>query len=211
MALFAHLLTTSLSGATIEDTLSLLQSHDRIVYDFQQSITLIAVEKVDNERIVLQVATGTKDLLDRTNLSSWLTWYDQGCPDASSRESISITLQPRITIRAEDPQKVSWLLTLLNLPLSAVPDSARKKAGPPPSPDEPDFRKPWQPPIIVNGARIATPSTAFSTTWPPDDTQLANRILILYFPTSDTAVPVFPYWIESPSSSYHVKVIDSSR
>ena len=188
-----------------------MQTDNRIVYDFQQSIPLISVEEANNEKIVLHVVTGTKDLLDRENLSSWLTWYTQGCPGASSTESITITLQPCITISAEDPQKVSWLLTLLNLPLVPVSTSDRKKAGPQPSVDEPDFRKPWQPPIVVNGTRIPTPSSAFSTTWPPDDTQLANRTLILYFPTSDKAVPAFPYWIESPSSSYHVKVIDSSR
>jgi hypothetical protein len=208
---FIFLLCGTLHGETMQNRLSRLQVGDEIVFDFHQSIAVIGVINTSDQTVQLRVATATKDVLSRENSSTWLRWFQQGAPGAFTDETICIRTDRPAVEHAGDPQRVHWLLTLLRLELTKISDSGRRRAGPPPRAEEIDLRSFFHPRIIVHEKAIESKSDAFSAHWPDDGTELSSRLLILYFPQSPSAVQAFPYWIESPSSSYHVNVIDSSH
>jgi hypothetical protein len=209
---FACFLTfTPLPGETLLEKTSDLAKGDEIVFDFHQSIAVVHVLSSSSENIQLRVATATKDVLTRENLPSWHVWLQKGAPDASSDETLFIHAKKTSILESEETKRAKWLITLLTLELTPIPDSERRRTGPPPMPGEIDLRPTFNPKIIVQGRKIESKSNAFSARWPADTSELSSRLLIMYFPTSSTAVMEFPYWIESPSSSYHVGVIDSHR
>ena len=193
------------------DRLFLLHVGDEVAFDFQQSVSVLAVTKKTDHVVTLRIATATKDVLSRENITSWLHWFHQGCPGATSDETISLRTDQVTGVQAEDAAHVAWLLTLLQLDIKKIPEEMRKKAGPPPLSGELDLRTVWQPQIFVQGHKIECESTAFSAQWPNDGSDLSSRVLILYFPRSQKAVQALPYWIESPSSSFHVQIIDSTH
>ena len=210
-ALFAILFVGAVQAQTVQDRLPGLRTGDGVVFDFRQSVTVVSVTAVQDQKIHLRIATATKDLLDREGLDSWLSWLHKGCKGAASDETICLRTDTVGVIRAEDQSKIAWLLTLMGLDLKKVPESMRRKAGPAPLAGELDLRHPWHPPIVVQGARLPCSTDAYTTCWPDDGSDLSCRLLVLYFPASQGAVQGFPYWIESPSSSYHVQVIDSTH
>jgi hypothetical protein len=188
-----------------------LQEGSRILYELPQSIVSIHVSKKTSTELVLDVASATKDILSRENLSSWLEWSELDTPAASIKERIIIELpEGRIIQKPKNPSYF-WLTTLFSLDGTNIPSYERKKAGPTPMPGERDNRPVWQPRIIVGGKRIETNSSAYRIVWPDDSSFLAKREIILYFPLSPEAVKAFPYWIESPSSSYKIFVVDSKK
>lgn len=208
--LFALSLIEPLLGETIHSKLSMLSVGDEIVYDFHNSITVIGVTHKTEHIIQLRVATATNDILSREGFSTWLQWFQHGAPGAATDETILLQID-HMAVQNESAQNERWLLTLLGLELSKVQDVHRRRAGPPPMPGEIDLRPPFQPRIIVNEHQIESKSDAYFAQWPNDGTELSSRPLILYFPQSSSAVHSFPYWIESPTSAYHVRVIDSSH
>jgi len=202
---FSFFLLVSLHAESILNRLDSLQIGDRLVLELPQSICVIGVTKTSP--IHLRVASATKDVLVRQEKESWITWFEEGADDAIRVDSMIIEGK-NISSSIE---QTSWLRTLLNLELTPLPKVYRKRAGPRPHTGEHDLRPIWQPKIIVDRQSISSTSDAFTAIWPDDSSPLANRPLILYFPLSDKAVQALPYWIESPTSSYHVTVIDSSH
>lgn len=200
----------ALHGETMQNRLAQLRPGDEVVFDFHQSITVVGVTTTSEHTVQLRVTTATKDLLSRENFTTWLQWFRQGAPGALSDDTITLKTDRAAVVHGVNTQHVQWLLTLLQLELTKIPDSKRRRAGPPPSSEEIDLRPLFQPRIVVHGKPIETKTDAYSTQMPDDGTELASRTLILYFPQSQSAVQPFPYWIESPSSSYHVSVIDSA-
>jgi hypothetical protein len=195
----------------MKETVSAFRTGDTVVVDFRNSVSLVVVTAMSQGDVDFRVVTATIDTLEREGFHSWLQWLEQGCPGASGDEAIHIHDGSVNHSDTNNTTHTRWLQTLLTLQLTPIPDSERKKAGPAPLPDEIDLRPVWQPPIIVQGRTINSRCNAFRTQWPNDGSELSTRPLILYFPTSDTAVRAFPYWIESPTSSYHLRVIDSSH
>lgn len=198
-----------LNGMTAASRLALLRTGDEVVFDFHQSITVVGVADAGQNSVTLRIVTATKDVLSREDHSSWLRWYQEGAPGALSNETLVLATDHLEVIDSRDRQKSAWLLTLLGLELTKIPDTQRRRAGPAPASGEIDLRPPFTPKIIVDSQPVEAKSMAFSATWPDDGSDLASMPLILYFPQSHKAVQAFPYWIESPQSSYHVAVIDS--
>lgn len=211
VCLLSLLCMESVFGVVFADRLHELKKGDEIVYDFQQSITLIRVLSTSESNITLQVATATKDVAEREGFSSWLAWADKGCRGATTNENVELHVDGRLSVVSQDAKRVGWLVTLLGLTSTQVPEKSRRKAGPAPMPEEIDLRSPWQPRIFVDGHNVGGPSDAYSFHWPTDNSPLSDRTIIAYFPRSQKAVPSLPYWIESPSSSAHVTVLDSHR
>jgi hypothetical protein len=203
------LVVGTLFAETMQDRLPLLKQGEEIIFDFHQSITAIGIISITDRVIKVRTATATKDILSREHFQTWLEWFNQGAPGAVSDETFLLRTDETPVDHADDTKGVRWLLTLLKLPLTKIPDAARRRAGPPPSEGEIDLRPLFQPKITVQGKAIDSKSDAFSTHWPDDGSDLSSRLLILYFPRSPLALQTFPYWIESPSSSYHVHVLDS--
>ncbi len=204
-------LLSPLFGDAVASRLSLAQSGDTVVFDFHHSIAVVHVLSAHRSTVQLRVVTATKDVSSREEGTSYLEWLRHGAHGAISDETITISLDRIGVVHGSDSQKAQWLISLLQLELTEVPESQRRRAGPPPMSGEIDLRPMFNPRIVVNGKREASASTAFTTKWPEDGSELDSRWLTLYFPVSPNAVRAFPYWIESPSSAYHVSVIDSSR
>ena len=205
------LCSSSLFSQTLGDRLAMLRPKDAVVYDFQQSVTVIRVASVSDTAVELQAAAATKDVAEREGFSSWLAWADGGCPGASTQETFLLSIKDRPTLLTPEARSAGWLMTLFGLPSASVPTQARRKAGPAPMPGEIDLRSAWQPRIVVNGKTLSLPSEACSFDWPADNSILSGRTIIAYFPKGAEAVPAFPYWLESPSSSARASVIDSRR
>jgi hypothetical protein len=210
-SLFSLLCMGSVYGQVFGDRLHLLKKGDELIYDFQQSITLVRVLDTADATITLRVATATKDVAEREGFSSWLMWADSGCPGAATDETLQLHIDGQPAVVSSDTQRAGWLITLLRLTSTPVPEKARRRAGPAPMPEEIDLRSPWHPRIVVDGQNVGGPCDAYSFQWPTDDSPLSGRMIIAYFPRSSKAVPALPYWIESPSSSVHVSVIDSHK
>jgi hypothetical protein len=202
------LCATAVYGEPFWERLHALKKGDELVYDFQQSITLVRVLDASKTTIKLQVATATKDVAEREGFSSWLAWADGGCPGATTEETFDLHIDGKPVV---DTKHAKWLITLLGLTPTPVAEKSRRKAGPAPMPEEIDLRSPWQPRVIVDGKNVGGLSDAYSFHWPTDESPLSDRTIIAYYPRSSRAVPALPYWIESPSSSAHVSVLDSHR
>ena len=186
-----------------------LHPNSLIIYELPQSIIAVHVKKRDSSEILIEVTTAAKDLLTRENLPSWMAWCRAGMPSATSSEEVSLFLSNNA--HTQGTPQPNWLSTLLSLDVAQVAQAERKKAGPPPMPEEIDLRPIWQPKITVEGKKRDAESTVYKVIWPDDGSALAKRELILYFPDTQEAVQGLPYWIESPSSSYKVFVVDSTQ
>ena len=191
------------------ERLSSLRSGDEIVYDFQQSVTVVRVVQSSGTTVTLHVASATNDVAEREGFPSWLAWERGGCRGAASDETITLRIGEQTTVVSEGTKGAEWLITLLGCDSTPVPEPLRRKAGPAPMPGEIDLRSPWQPRVVVDGYAVGGKSDAYSFCWPNDASALSGRTIIAYFPRSPAAVPALPYWIESPSSSARVGVIDS--
>jgi len=200
--IFCILLFSPLFGETVLERVSELHEGNLVVYSLPRSVCIVTVEKKEGDMLFFRTVSATKDVFQREGYQTWIEWFDDGAPEASTDERFSI--QSLESITNED-----WFRTLLSLELSPVSNTLRKKAGPKPMAGEHDLRPIWQPKVVVNGKRITTPSVALETLWPADSSVLSERPLILYFPTSKESVHALPYWIESPTSSYRAEVIDS--
>jgi hypothetical protein len=198
-------------GQTFGNRLHELRTGDEIVYDFQQSITAVTVLATSSTTIRLQVATATKDTAERLGFSSWLYWIRSGCPEASTDEIVELQIGDCPSILSDNAKEAEWLVTLLGLASTQVPERSRRRAGPTPMPEELDLRKPWQPRIIVDGSNVGETSDAYILHWPIDTSSLSDRTIVAYVPRSERAVPALPYWVESSASSAHIGVLDSHR
>lgn len=191
--------------------LTSLDEGSRILYELPQSIVSIYVSKKSPTELILDVASATKDVLERENMSSWLEWSHKNTPSATLKEKIIIHLPEGTITQTGHSSNYAWLVTLLSLKATKVPLSFRKKAGPTPMPGELDNRPLWHPKIVVQGKKLASESSVYKIIWPADGSFLEQREILLYFPESPLAVKAFPYWIESPSSSYKIFVVDSEK
>ena len=208
---FCLLCTGFAFGQPFGERLHALRQGDEVVYDFQQSVSLIRVVAVSDTTVDLRVVAATRDVAEREGFSSWLSWADGGCPGASTDEVLTLRIGDHPALLTPSPHGADWLITLFGLHATPVPGGARRKAGPAPMSGEIDLRSAWQPRVTVDRRFVSSISDAYSFHWPADDSVLSDRTIIAYFPRSEEAVPAFPYWVESPSSSAHAGVIDSRR
>jgi len=104
------------------------------------------------------------------------------------------------------------LAKLLSLSFSLVPESGRKRIGPPPREGN-DVRALWSPPIIFNGKKKEKPRVeVWKTLWPKDHSKLSECTIELYFDTEMPDFP-FPFWteIQSPHYAFKLRVVDAGR
>jgi len=107
-------------------------------------------------------------------------------------------------------QKESLIATLTHLPLKQVALEKRRRIGPPPMSGEPDYRKIWNPPLIVEGEKQENAQfDVFETTWPADGTDLSGKEVSLYF-DKEKKFPL-PFWIQVETSHLigSLRTIDS--
>lgn len=152
---------------------------------------------------------------------SWKEWVNQNAPGNTSWVAYDINLNNGQMIRYYSFTKKNWfeipdgdnfLSKLLNLRLTKIPDSARKKVGPPPI-SGPDWRPLWQPRMIVNGEPIKNvPFDAWRTRWPQDGSDLSNKTIEVFLPRDSQLYPsYFPYWLQINGAvgKAKIRIIDS--
>jgi hypothetical protein len=138
---------------------------------------------------------------------SWKAWMAKGAPSHTSWLLYTINLsngaiEKTFSVNRNEwvqlPANAHFLPTLLNLKLQPIPISERRKAGAPPSSGSPDFRKLWQPKMVVEGQVVkGVPFDGWYTIWPKDGSELSLKAIELYIPSENSKYPsYFPYWIQ---------------
>lgn len=203
------------ANPTLQSFLSGGKSGDYIVAKVGKLYTLIHLRSMDANSLVIEEISGSE------GQKSWADWVKNRAPGHSSwsileidlingqiRDCFSFSKSSHLQISKNE----SIIATLLQLPLTRISDSNRRKIGPPPLDGEPDFRKIWNPKLIFNGKdHTSSHCDAYEAVWPNDGTDLEGHQVILYFDASHK-VP-FPCWIDIQTTHItgRFHVIDSGE
>lgn len=218
---FLLLFHCALFGALPEKTLQTFLSHgksgDYIVAKSGKLFNLIHIRSINDKTLLLEEISGPNTHVK----GSWASWVKNKAPGHTSWSMIEIDLETGQVLECfsfsrnahvQITKKESLLATILQLPLNPVSSENRRRLGPPPMEGEADFRKIWNPKIIIDGKQVEDPQCdVFETTWPKDGSELEGRQVTLYFDAESRLS--FPCWIELETShitgQFHV--IDSGK
>jgi hypothetical protein len=214
------LMSTCCADQTIKNFLSKGENGDYIVARNGKMVNIILIKSILPEKVILEEISAPYQKI-ASYQDCWNQWVLEKAPHHSSWSIIEIDLKEgtilecysfsRNTYIQLSPSQ-SMLASLLQLPLKEVPDRERKKIGPKPPSDESDFRKTWQPPFVFEGKPIEKATfKVMETSWPNDESELAGRVLTLYF-DQEMKIPL-PLWIDVETSHAigHFHVIDSGK
>jgi hypothetical protein len=155
---------------------------------------------------------------------SWKDWLSAGAPSHSSWLFMQVDLKSGKLSGLYSLDKQAWLATgegdailsqLLNLPLTKIPLSIRRRMGPPVLDGRPDTRKVWKPRLSAEGEIIQEAEfDGWSGRWPEDEGPLSGRKITAYVPVQDDRYPSYlPYWVEIDGmvGRAHLRVIEGGR
>lgn len=209
------------STLSLRDNLSRGNPGDFIVAAQNKAYTLLLIKTKTPEALTIEEITVPASRIVRQNFS-WRDWVSKGAPYHTSWVLYSVELGNGRMRESYALSQNSWyqtampesfLPTLLNLRFTLVSDKERKKVGDPLSEGGTGGRKLWQPPMVVDGKVI--PGVAFNvwrTTWPHDNSPLADKIIEVYLPQDSAKYPsYFPYWMQAAGvvGKADLRVIDS--
>jgi len=178
---------------------------------------------VDNEegKLVIEEIAVAGSRIPR-NRYSWKQWVEAGGPGNMSWVVYKLNTRTGRMERGFSYTKNGWftideadnlLTTLLNLQFAKVPEAKRKKVGPRQGGAMQEWRRVWQPPLVVNGRAVPGASfEAWRTMWPNDGSELAGKMIEVYMPEEGSGAPrFFPYWVQASGAVARakVRVIDS--
>ena len=203
----------------LRDNLKKAKSGDFIVTAQNKTCTLLLIKEKTQEKLTLEEITIPSSRKDRL---SWKEWVQNGAPHHTSWVMYEINLATgkmekyySYTKNAwfEIPEADNFLTTLLNLSLNKIPQNKRKKVGPPPTDSAHDWRRIWQPKMVVDGQTIQGVSfDAWRTRWPNDGSELAGKVIEVYVPEENDKYPsYFPYWLQIKGmiGKAKIRIIDS--
>lgn len=223
LCLFHLLCCLSLSAnLSLRTNMQMAKKGDFLVAAQNKNFTLLHIYDKQNDTLIIEEITVPLARMAQ-RYSSWREWVRLGAPYHTSWILYAIKLS---TGEIEDGFSVSqngWLKfsrndtflpTLLNLQLAPILTQDRRKIGPPPNTGAPDWRKLWQPKMVVDGKTIpGVAFTAWRTRWPKDDSELSGKIIELYLPEETNKYPgYFPYWLQirgSVAGKATVHIIES--
>ncbi|MBB64095.1 MAG: hypothetical protein CMO81_03435 [Waddliaceae bacterium] len=194
---------------------------DFIVTSQRKNITLIHIHSKSEKTVVFEEISIPSHLAPRNDVN-WAAWVQEGAPSHSSWIMYEVSLTSGRILEffsftqngwKDIPSEDNFISVLLNMKFNKIPMDKRKKIGPRSGGSYKDARKPWNPPMRVNGEFIkGVPFDAWRTTWPKDGTDLAGRDVTIYIPQDSDRYPsYFPYWLEISHAvgSVKVRIIDS--
>lgn len=192
---------------------------DYIVTLQERNYSLLLLREVRQDALLFEEITVPVHLINKSS-PSWKEWLAKGGSGHTSWVQYEIDPKTFQLLEAYSFSKNGWLyldeadymlFKLLSLPLVPVANGDRKKIGPAPREDETDRRKLWNPPFAFEGKKMPSPSEAWKTFWPQDNSLLSSCQIILYFPPKELSS--FPSWIEASNGhfSYAIKLIDSGK
>ncbi len=207
-----------LHAITLEQRIAQAESGDFIVTAQENNYSLLFIRSITSDTLLLEEISVPAHQIDLKKIR-WKDWAVRKAPGHTSWILYEIDRKTGKLIECFSYSKNGWLyleeseqfLTkLLTLPLSFVSEKERKKIGPPPANTEEDRRAVWNPPLIIEGKKIAKPSfDVLKAHWPDDSSRLSRCLIELYF-IKDFPLP---YWIDvqSPHYTFKLRTIDSGH
>jgi hypothetical protein len=205
-----------LSALVLRDNLALAEKGDYIVTLQNRNFTVLVVTDKQGQTITIQEVT-VPDETRGTN-TDWKRWVETNAPGNTSWVMYTIDIPSGNMMQYYNFYYQTWydmseanvfLSKLLNLELTRVPNSQRKKVG------ASHGKRLWQPPLVVEGSQIFhVPFDAFTTHWPKDGSPLSDRKVQIYLPEENSKYPsYFPYWLEVSGGmgKAQVRIVDSGR
>lgn len=221
--LFLALTQALFSDLYLRDNLQRTKAGDFIVAAQGKTISLLRIVRNEKGKLSLEEISAPLNVCSNPNFPhSWRSWAENGAPGNTSWVIYQIDLTTgkmesaySYTRRTafQIPQAENFLGNLLTLRLSVIPVSERKMVGPPPR-DGPDFRKMWQPKMVVDGCEISgVRFSGWKTRWPKDGSELSERFIYLYLPDDPRFASYFPHWLEIAGfvGKAKVRIIDSGE
>jgi len=222
LSILFFILTSPLSALTLSDEFRRAEVGDYVVFLEQKHLTLFRIASRDETHLGIEEITTQEKNID-VNTVVWQKWLRDGAPHHTSwtlslldftTGQITASYSYSTNEWQGDQTIVSFLPTLLKLPLESVPVEQRKKIGVAPDAGDRDFRKLWTPKVIFNREVIPqVPFDVYRAEWPDDESELRGKVVLLYLPRGQECLNYFPYWIEVVGLVGRVKlrVIDSGK
>ena len=124
-------------------------------------ITLLSIRSITPTSFILEeISVPSEQLKERP--SSWKQWVEARAPGHTSWSAIEIERKTGEILECYSFSHASWIplssresliATLLKVPLHPIPDTKRRKIGPPPQSGEIDTRKRWEPSTSFEGQK----------------------------------------------------------
>lgn len=170
---------------------------DYIVISSSKTETLMHMyDKKENILTIEEIAV-PENKRKSTHLG-WKEWILQNAPGNTSWVMYDIDLTNGQMIRYYSFSKNNWfeipdsdnfLSKLLNIKFTKVPEITRKKVGPKPI-SGPDWRKIWQPRMIIDSKIVpGVMFDAWRTKWPKDNSDLSGKTVEVYLPKTTNLFP----------------------
>lgn len=208
----------------LRDNLKRAQKGDFIVTAQSKAYTVFHISDKAEDILTIEEITVPTGKIPQNNFS-WKEWVRQGAPHQTNWILYKVRLASGEILESYSVSKKMWmemaqvdnfLPTLLNLKLTLIPEQERKKVGPQPSGGGgPDFRKVWQPKMVLNGTTIpGVKFQAWRTHWPKDNSELSGKTIEVYIPEESDKYPsYFPYWLQIKGNvgAATLRIVDSGN
>jgi hypothetical protein len=203
---------------TLEQRFFYAQAGDFIVTAQESNYSLLCIRAITSDILLLEEISVPSHQVDVKKIH-WKEWVSNKAPGHTSWTLYEIDRKSNTLVECFSYSKNGWLFLdeseqfltrLFSLQLTLVSNKERKKIGPPPLGNEEDRRALWNPPLIVEGKKIAKPYfEVLKAQWPDDGSRLSRCDLELYFAKDFP----FPYWLEvqSPHYAFKMRTIDSGH
>ena len=204
----------------LRDNLQRAQPGDYIVIMADKTQTLMHIYDKNDRILTMEEVVIPKNKRRQTAALGWTEWMQAEAPGNTSWVMYDIDIKSGQMLRYYSFSKKSWfeipeadnmISKLLNLKLTKLPDSARKRVGVRLHGQE--KRALWQPPVTVNGQRVKDVAfDAWKTKWPKDGSELSGKSIEVYLPQESQKYPsYFPYWLQVSNmvGKAKIRIIDS--
>ena len=212
------LFLNSLTALTLKDKLTQGTPGDYIITKQNQFCSLIRIHTLTSKELIIEEVSFPEKSLPK-DLKLWL---DSGAKGHTSWTLIKIDLSTNTLKSLFSFTKDAWLepctedsffLKILTLPLSVIPEEARRRIGPAPL-EGMDTRKIWTPPLFFEGKKESSPQfIAYQCAYPKDGSPLSGKRIELFFTKKTDSFP-FPHWgqvTDNSDAALKFRVIDSGQ
>lgn len=188
---------------------------DYVVTNQNRMFTLLHLLQVEKEFIILEEVTIPERTFSR-HCQPWKSWMSKGAQGHSSWLLYEVRLDTGRLVHCFSVTKNRWidvsqgnefLSTLLGMKWSFVPESKRRRMGPP-QPGVTDHRPLWAPRLRVNDQpRSSIAFDVWSSRWPMDGSDLSGLEIEVYLPQKGQGIPTaFPSWLEVKGALAQAKI-----
>lgn len=194
---------------TLADRFTFAKPGQYVVTEQNGTLSLLLIRDKVGKKLTLEEVTAPKIKLDPKS-TNWQHWLNEKAPGCSSWIGYQIDLESGQLTESYSylrgsflyiDEKEHFFAKLLKLPLKEVPTDEKRKIGPQPNAEEPDFRADWSPPKLKKEQHFLSKKAS----WPKDGSALSQSSIELYFDADSDSSP-FPYWTEISSSHYHLNL-----